>query len=67
MKKGTEKPNVFNTFQYSTKCFDPPEFDLANNTREYLLDHFSIEEGKTALEKARINKRVYDELVSYGG
>ncbi len=43
------------------------DFDLANNTREYLLNHFSIEEGKTALEKARINKRVYDELVSYGG
>ena len=28
------------------------DFDLANNTREYLLSHFSIEEGKTALEKA---------------
>ena len=43
------------------------DFDLANNTREYLLGHFSIEEGKTALDKARINKRVYDELVSCGG
>ena len=43
------------------------DFDLTNNTREYLLSHFSIEEGKTALEKARINKRLYDELVSYGG
>lgn len=43
------------------------EFDLANNTREYLLSHFSIEEGKTALEKAKINKRLYDELVSCGG
>ena len=43
------------------------EFDLANNTREYLLNHFSIEEGKTALEKAKINKRLYDELVSCGG
>lgn len=42
------------------------EFDLANNTREYLLSHFSVEEGKTALEKARINKRLYDELVNYG-
>ena len=43
------------------------EFDLANNTREYLLNHFSVEEGKTALEKAKINKRLYDELVSCGG
>ena len=42
------------------------DFDLANNTREYLLDHFFIEEGKTALDKARINKRVFDELVRYG-
>lgn len=44
-----------------------PEFDLANNTREYLLNHFSVEEGKTALEKAKNNKRLYDELVSCGG
>lgn len=42
------------------------DFDFANNTREYLLDHFSIDEGKTALEKAKINKKLYDELVSYG-
>ena len=43
------------------------EFDLANNTREYLLDHFSIKEGKTALEKAMINKQLYDALRSEGG
>ena len=43
------------------------EFDLANYTREYLLSHFSVEEGKTALEKAKINKLLYDELVSFGG
>lgn len=42
------------------------DFDLANNTREYLLSHFSIEEGKSALEKARINKHLYDTLVNYG-
>lgn len=42
------------------------EFDLANNTREYLLSHFSIKEGKTALEKAEINRRLYDALKSYG-
>ena len=42
------------------------EFDLANNTREYLLSHFSIDEGKSALEKARINKRIYDALKNHG-
>ena len=38
-------------------------FDLANNTREYLLKYFSIKEGKTALEKAHINKQLYDALL----
>lgn len=42
------------------------EFDLANNTREYLLAHFSIVEGKSALEKAQINKQLYDALKNYG-
>ncbi len=41
------------------------EFDLANNTREFLLSNFSIEEGKTALEKAHNNKRLYDLLIHY--
>ena len=43
------------------------DFDLANNTREYMLGHFTIDVGKTALDKARINKIVYDEIVSCGG
>lgn len=42
------------------------DFDLANNTREYLLAHFSIAEGKSALEKAQINKQLYDALKNYG-
>ena len=42
------------------------EFDLANNTREYLLAHFSVAEGKSALEKAQINKQLYDALRNYG-
>ena len=42
------------------------DFDLANNTREYLLTHFSIEEGKSALEKAMLNKQLFDALMSYG-
>lgn len=44
-----------------------PEFDLDHNTREYLLDYFSIEEGKSALDKARINKNLYDALLRCGG
>lgn len=44
-----------------------PDFDLANNTREYLLSSFSILEGKTALEKALANKQLYDALINYGG
>ena len=43
------------------------DYDLANNTREYLLSHFSIAEGKTALEKAQVSKQLYDALMSYGG
>lgn len=42
------------------------DFDLANNTREYLLSHFSIEEGNSSLEKAQINKQLYDFLINYG-
>ena len=43
------------------------EFDLENNTRDYLLKSFSINEGKNALEKAEINMKIYDKLESYGG
>lgn len=43
-----------------------PDFDMSNNTREFLLDHFSIAEGKTALEKATVNKALYDALANYG-
>lgn len=42
------------------------EFDMENNTREYLISHFSITEGKTALQKALINKELYDILLKYG-
>ena len=41
------------------------EFDLANNTREYLLSYFSIEEGKNALAKAINNKLLYDKLKEF--
>lgn len=44
-----------------------PEFDMSNNTREFLLSHFSIVEGNTALEKAIANKSLYDALANYGG
>ena len=43
-----------------------PDFDLANNTREYLLSAFSITEGKTALEKAMVNKKLFEALLNYG-
>ena len=43
-----------------------PDFDLANNTREYLLGAFSIAEGKTAQEKAMVNKQLYEALLNYG-
>lgn len=42
------------------------DFDLANNTREYLLSYFGIAEGKTALDKAMVNKHLYDTLINYG-
>lgn len=42
------------------------EFDFSNNTREYLLSRFSIFDGKTALEKARANKQLYDALKNHG-
>lgn len=43
-----------------------PDFDMSNNTREFLLDYFTITEGKTALEKATANKALYDALANYG-
>ena len=42
------------------------DFDLSNNTREFLLAHFSLTEGKSALEKAKINKKIYEALEKYG-
>ena len=42
------------------------EFDLANNTRDYLLTHLDIPEGTNALEKAQVNKILYDALMRYG-
>jgi|GEM_PF-2813399 len=43
-----------------------PKFDLENNSREYLLSHFSISEGKDALEKALNNVLIYQNLMNYG-
>lgn len=42
------------------------EFDFDNNNREYLLSYFSIDEGVTAVEKARNNKKLYDALKILG-
>lgn len=35
------------------------EFDLSNNNREHLVEHFLIREGTNALEKAKVNKTLY--------
>lgn len=43
------------------------EFDFDNNHRDFLLAHFQIDEGKTALEKAEANKFLCDALRGYGG
>ena len=43
------------------------EFDFDNNHRDFLLAHFKIDEGKTALEKAEANKFLCDALRRYGG
>jgi len=43
------------------------DFDLEHNTRKYLLEYFSIPEGKDALEKAQINQRLYVQLKQQEG
>lgn len=39
--------------------------DCDTDTRKGLLKIFNIKEGKTALEKARVNKQLYDSLRNY--
>ena len=56
-----EIPNeFFDLLDYAADISE--EFDLANNTREYLLRRFVVSEGKTALEKAFANQCIYDAL-----
>jgi hypothetical protein len=38
------------------------EFDLKNNTREYLINHYRLKEGTDALGKAEVNILIYDKL-----
>ena len=45
---------------YAADCSE--EFDLENNTRAYLLKHFSLEEGQDASEKAKTNVSLYENL-----
>ena len=42
------------------------QFDLANNTREYLLSFFALDEGPDSLGKARVNAMLYQKLSEYG-
>lgn len=44
-----------------------PEFDMANNNREYLLAHFGLAEGRDALGKAMCNAMICRKLVEYDG
>lgn len=41
------------------------KFDLANNTREYLLSYFAIKEGDTSLQKTLVNIQLYEALKKY--
>lgn len=60
-----EIPNqFFDLLDMAADC--SPEFDLANNTREFLLAHFGIQEGPSALEKAQANIELYDKLRNDG-
>lgn len=38
------------------------KFDLENNNREYLLEHFKLKEGKDALEKTRVSLKLIEKL-----
>jgi len=58
------KNDFFDVLDYAADISD--DFDMKNNNREYLLSFFSISEGKTALQKARVNKELYDALMDYG-
>lgn len=44
-----------------------PDFNFTNTNRAHLLSHFDLAEGKTALEKAKVNKQLYDALLHRGG
>lgn len=39
-----------------------PDYDGANNTREHLLSAFSIKEGSSTIDKAKVNKEIYEAL-----
>lgn len=41
-------------------------FDMANNTRACLLEHFGLPEGEDALAKARVNRQLFEALRNYG-
>ena len=41
-------------------------FDLSNNTRDYLIEYFNILEGADALSKAKANVLIYNNLLKCG-
>lgn len=54
----------FDILDYASDIDDT--FDLENNNREYLLKYFSVNDGNTALEKATVNKFLYESLKTFG-
>lgn len=50
----------FDLLDYAADC--SREFDLENNTRDYLLSHFGLAEGKDAREKALRSMELYAAL-----
>ena len=56
-------PNaLFDVLDYA--CEVDPKFDGKNSTREFLLSHFNMADGKSALEKAKQNVKLYTALNS---
>lgn len=58
------KNQFFELLDYAADISE--KFDLENNSREYLLNHFKLKEGKDSLEKAKKNIDIYNKLKKMG-
>lgn len=52
--------DFWDLLDYATDC--ARELDMENNTREYLLGHFDLEEGQDAEGKTMANVELYAAL-----